>query len=282
MNPAGSVTPVTDQLLDEARERAEVAAARMREVEHADPSRDSWAAEYEAAAAAARATSRRVEGLERLRAAQIERSGKRDATAKAAAGDLKSIAAGLAATRDAIAAAAAEHLKSLAALAVATEAHNARLAQGRARIAELGLRVHDDLADGGAEHGEGIIDTQGLRAEGTDWTPVPAGGVTAHALRQVFAAAGPGHPLAAISKYGPWRSFEVETRADGLKVPTLKDVGAVIPPGPAPMVIPDRPSIRDLIPTAAELEQIAEKRRREKVADHRAKLLARGGAGAAR
>jgi len=249
VNPAGSVTPVTDQLLDEARIRADAAAARLREAEHADPARPGWDAEYEAATAAARSTSRRVEALERLRAAQVERGGKREAAVKAAAGDLKSLASGLAVTRDTVAAAAAAHLKSLAALAAAAEAHNARLAQGRARLAGLGLRVRDELLDEGQEHAEGVLDGPGLRAGGTDWTPVPAAGVAAHALRLVFAGFGPLHPLAQVGKYA-WRSFEVEGRPDELRVPSLKDVGAVLPPGPRPAVMPDRPSIRDLMPPA--------------------------------
>lgn len=254
VNPAGSATPVTDKLLGEARARAEVAAARLHAAEHADPARPGWDDEYSAATAAAQAAARRVEALERLRAAQIERAGQRDAALKASTGDLKSIAAGLAATRDAVSATAAAHLKTLAALAVAVDAHNARLAEGRALLAAKGLRVRDELvdADAGQEHDEGTLDGPGLRAGGIDWTPVPAAGVTAHALRAVFADGGPRHPLADIGKRY-WRSFEVEQRADGLKVPTLADVGAAIPAAPAPALLPQRPSIKDLMaPASAE------------------------------
>lgn len=195
---------------------------------------------------AAQAASRRVEALERLRAAQLERGGKRDAAVKAAAGDLKSIAAGLAATRDAVAAAAAAHLKALAALAMATDQHNARLAEGRALLAERGLRVRDDLVDEGLEHAEGCLDSQGMRAGNVDWTPVPAAGIAAHALRLVFAGFGPLHPLAQIGKY-TWRPFEVEGRPDKLRVPALADVGARIPPGPSRAVMPERLSVAETV-----------------------------------
>jgi hypothetical protein len=56
-------TLVTDRMLTEARERAQAAAERVTEAEHADPSRRSWAAEYEAATAAARAADRQGGGL---------------------------------------------------------------------------------------------------------------------------------------------------------------------------------------------------------------------------
>ena len=237
---------MTDKLLDEARTRAAAAAARLRAAEHGDPTRPGWDSEYESAANAVRATSRRVEGLERLRAAQVERGGKRETAVKEAAGDLKAIAAALSASRDQVAAAAAEHLRALAALATAAAAHNALLAEGRARIAAAGLRVRDDLLDEGQEHAEGVHDGPALRAAGTDWTPVPAGGIVAHALRLVFADAGPRHPLAAFGKY-LWRSFEVEARPDGLKVPTLKNAGATLPPVPPRPVMPERPSARDLM-----------------------------------
>ena len=245
VNPAGSVTPVTDKLLIEARARAEAAAARLRQAEHADPLASGWDAEFESATMAARATARRVESLEQARAAQIERGGKRDAALKSAAGDLKSIASGLTATRDAVAAAAAQHLKSLAALAVAEQAHNALLAQSRARLAELGLRVRDDLVDDGAEHAEGVLDN-GLRAEGTDWTSLPAGAVTAHALRLVYGDCGPLHPLSAVGRYR-WRAHEVEQRPDELRVPALADVDALAPE-PPPRVIARGARLADVLP----------------------------------
>ena len=278
-NPAESIT---DKLLAEARERADDAAARMREIEHADPSRDTWPAEYEAASAAARATARRVEGLERLRAAQVERTGQRAKTAKESAKELDSMAAGLSASRDQVAAAAAAHLRTLAAVAAAVESHNGLLAQSRARLAELGLRVRDDLVDvdAGEEHAEGLLE-QGVRVGGVDWTPIPEGGVEAHALRAVFGGFNPMHPLAQIGKY-TWRSFEVEARADGLKVPDLKDVSAAAAQAPPSVVMPERPSIRDLMATQDDLERIAEERHRAKVSEHRARVLARGGGRAAR
>ena len=93
-------------------------SSRLRAAEQADPAASGWEAEYEAASAAVRATSRRVEALEQLRAAQTERGGKRAAAVKAADKDLKAIAAALGASRDQVAAAAAEHLRALAALDV--------------------------------------------------------------------------------------------------------------------------------------------------------------------
>ena len=139
VNPAKSAPPVDDKLLDEARAKAEVTAARLREAERGDPLAPSWPAEYEAATAAARATSRRVEALEQLRAAQLERGGQRAAAVKSAQKDLAAKGTALATSRDAVAAAAAEHLRSLAALAAATEGHNALLSQSRARLAGAGL-----------------------------------------------------------------------------------------------------------------------------------------------
>ena len=59
VNPAKSAPPVDGKLLDEARAKAEVTAAQLREAERGDPLAPSWPAEYEAATAAARAASRR-------------------------------------------------------------------------------------------------------------------------------------------------------------------------------------------------------------------------------
>ena len=95
VTPASPAATVTDDLLEQARARADAAASRLRAAERADPAASGWEAEYEAASAAVRATSRRVEALEQLRAAQVERGGKRAAAVKAAAADLKAIEAGL-------------------------------------------------------------------------------------------------------------------------------------------------------------------------------------------
>ena len=95
-----------------------------------------------------------------------------------------------AASRDALAAAASEHLRSLAALATAAAGHNALLAEAHAKLAELGLRTRDDWLDEGQEHAEGTIDGGGVRAGGTDWTPVPAAG----RLRTRAARCSPGWP----------------------------------------------------------------------------------------
>ena len=68
VNPAKSAPPVDDKLLDEARAKAEVTAAQLREAERGDPLAPSWPAEYEAATAAARAASRAMDGVAQGRA----------------------------------------------------------------------------------------------------------------------------------------------------------------------------------------------------------------------
>ena len=78
--------------------------------------------------------------------------------------------------------------------------------------------------------------------------PVPAAGVVAHALRQVFGRESPLHPLAEVGQY-TWRPHEVEARADGLKVPTLADAGAVAPEAP-PRVIARSAPLADVLPAA--------------------------------
>lgn len=241
-----SAPTATDDMLEQARARAEAASARLREAERADPAAAAWESEYEAAAAAVRATSRRVEALESLRAAQTERGGKRATAVKSAAKDLAAMAATLGASRDRVAAAAGEHLRAAAALTSVVAEHNALLAESRARLAELGLRVHDDLVDDGAEHAEGILDGPGLRAGGIDWTPVPSGGIVAHGLRQVFGAETRLHPLAEVGKF-TWRPHEVERRADGLNVPTLADAGAVAAEV-APVAVARSAPLADVLP----------------------------------
>lgn len=244
-DPAKSTSIVTDRLLAEARERAAAASARLYDAEHADPSSPGWDVTYEAAATAVRATSRRVEGLERLRAAQIERGGKREAAAKAAAPDLKSMAAQLGASRDGVAAAAVAHLKALAGLAVATETHNALVAEHRAHLAALGLRVRDDLLAEGEEHDEGCLDTAGLRtAPCEDWTPVAGQGVVCHGLRLVFGEFPDGSVLASAGKY-TFRAHDMPVR-----LPSLADAGAAPRPVRASAMVP-RLSIRDLMEPAA-------------------------------
>jgi hypothetical protein len=240
-----SPTLVTDALLAEARTRADAAAARVRAAERADPARPGWDSEYAAATSAATATQRRVDALAALRAAQLERSGKRDAAVKAA--DLDAMAAALAASRDQVAAATADHLRSLAAVASAVDAHNKLLATGRARLAELGLAARDDLVDieAGQEHPEGTID-RGVRAGGRDWTAIPAPGLVAHALLQVFGCFR--GPFASMRH--AWPPHQVESRPDGLNVPTLEAVGVTLPPVPVPVVARPAP-LSDVLPAAA-------------------------------
>lgn len=220
-------TPVTDKLLDEARARLATAQDRVRDAENADPTAPGWDQEYAAADAAAAASARRVEALERLRAAQVERGGARSAAVKNAAADLKAMATSLAASRDQVEAAAAAHFQALAALVSAAARHNAALAAAHAQLAAAGLRVRDELVDEGQEHAEGCLDSGGVRAGGTDWTRAPAAGLAAQALQVVFTAAeGWTHPLAATFRYA-WRPHETTARPDGLRLPGPADLGSM-------------------------------------------------------
>jgi hypothetical protein len=90
------------------------------------------------------------------------------------------------------------------------------------------------------------------------WTPVPAPGVAAHALRLVFGGDFRG-PF--VTTRYTWAAHEVWSRPDGLKVPSLKDAGATLPPVPAPPVMPKRPSIRDLDPPGLTQAEVDEQRR---------------------
>ncbi len=219
-------SPVSENLLNEARARLQAAEQRLTRAEHADPAAPGWGGEYAAAAAAVGQARRHVEAVEQLQAAQVERAGIRAKAAAAAAGELDQMAAALTASRDQVSAAAAAHVRALAELVEAAAKHNALLGQHRARLAGLGLRVRDDLLDESQEHAEGVLE-QGLRAGGTDWTPVPADGLAAHALSLVFTEAeGWNHPLAATFRHR-WRPHEVGTRPDGLAVPGLAEVNGM-------------------------------------------------------
>ena len=54
------------------------------------------------------------------------------------------------------------------------------------------------------------------------------------------------HPLAEVGKF-TWRAHEVEARADGLKVPSLADAGAVAPEAP-PRAIARGTPLADVLP----------------------------------
>jgi hypothetical protein len=220
VNPAKSVAQVTEKTLDEAQQRLADARERLREAEQGDPSMAGWDHEYDQASAAVRVCERRLEALTSLRAAQLERSGKRDATVKAAAKDLATMATALAGSRDQVAAAAAAHLKALADLKALTDAHN-QLLITRATVATLGLAVRDDLVDvdEGQEHPEGTMDGGGLRAGGVNWTPVPAPGLVAGALLAVFGVFR--GPFASLRH--AWPAHQTTTRPDGLHLPSLQD-----------------------------------------------------------
>lgn len=242
-----------DRLLPEARTRAAAAAAALQEAERADPMGQGWDQNYEAASRVATATARRVDALESLHARQVERGGQRAEAVAAAAQELDAIAAGLAVTRDAVSAAALLHLRALAGVTRAAEAHNAALAKGQARVAELGLRVADDLVADGVQHPGGTLSgSPGIRVQGTDWKPIQPGGVVAHALRLVFAPGGVYHPFAKVGEHWPgWRPWEL---GRGLKLPTLKDAGVAAMAVPPPRVAPPRMEVSDLMHETAPLE----------------------------
>jgi hypothetical protein len=241
--PAGALALVTEATVAAAQARLDGARGRLREAEGADPASQGWDGEFDAASAAVRAAERRLEALTSLRAAQVERSGRRAETVKSSAKELASIAAGLAASRDAVAAAAAENLRGLANLATVTAAHNERLASGRGRLAELGLATVDDLLDidRGEEHPEGTLGRTGVRVSGTDWTPVEARALADSARLQVF------KDRETQAGRFRWRPHELGQRPDGLAVPTLAGIGAAVPAGPPPVPRPKTPSIRDLM-----------------------------------
>jgi hypothetical protein len=224
VNPAKSVAQVTEKTLAEAQSRLDEARGHLRDVEGMDPAAPGWDAEWATAAGAVRGAERRLEALTSLRAAQLERSGKRDATVKAAAKDLAAIAAGLGASRDQVGAAAADHLRALAAVKAAVDAHNDLLTGSRAQLAALGLAVRDDLVDVEAsqEHAEGTLDGGGLRAGGVNWTPIPAPGLVAHALVTTFGRFR--GPFASMRFM--WPAYQTTTRPDGLQLPSLEDTDA--------------------------------------------------------
>ena len=95
--------------------------------------------------------------------------------------------------------------------------HNAAVNASRARLAELGLSADSDAAEGTLGSGR----FAGVRADGTDWTAVPADGFAHAALRQVFPVVGPRHPFHNMNKY-LWVPSQVAERPDGLTVPTLE------------------------------------------------------------
>lgn len=216
---------VTDVQLDEARRQAAQAAARLAEVEKSDVTDPGWSDEIELATRNAKATARRLQALEALRATQLEQAGQRAAVAEAAAPEVAKMAAVLASSRDAIADAAAAHLVSLAALAMAAEAHNATLASFRSRLAELGLAVGEEVT-------EGTLGSDALVAAGITWQPVPADGFIASAVRQVLPAVmAPGNPFNAVTERS-WLPSQLTRRRDGLAPPTLDAVGATAPKAP--------------------------------------------------
>ena len=210
---------MTEKTLAEAQQRLAGARERLRAAEQGDPSSGGWDNEYDQASAAVRASERRLEALTSPRAAQLERSGKRDAAVKSAARDLAGMATALAASRDQVSAAAAAHLRALADLKALTDAHNRLLATSRATVATLGLAVRDDLVDvdEGQEHAEGTTDGGGLRVGDVMWTPIPAPGLIAHALLAVFGRFR--GPYAGMRHM--WPAHQTTTRPDGLRLPQL-------------------------------------------------------------
>lgn len=246
VNPSGPRLVTADQITSAQAELAQ-AKQELAEIAEGDVTARGWAGAYETAAIAERAAQRRLDTIEQLHAAQVERTGKRAATVKTAAPEVKAMAEALTASRDAVAEAAVAHLRALAALATAAEAHNALVDASRSRMAELGLSVLDSLT--GQRHDSGTLGDQhfgsGLRIAGTDWTHVPAAGFTAHAIRQVFTGLPPRNPLHKVGQYW-WGPSEVAERRDGLAVPTLESAKCT---APVPPELPQfrMASIRDLM-----------------------------------
>jgi len=227
-----SAHKVTDEQLEQARERAQITQENLREASTADPLEPGWDSRYQAAQDAHRMTARRLEALESLRAAQIERTGARSDLVTNSARLFKEVSDSLTSSRDAISAAAQEHMDSTAKLVLAVNEHNANLKSAHDQFAGMGLRVRDDLIEDGADHDEGCHDSQGVRVSGTDWTPVPADGVAAHALTRVFAVTdGPYNTFVRLGLL--WRDYQVTARCDHLEMP---DVPELLHPEPAPGV----------------------------------------------
>ena len=180
---------------------------RLAEVERSDPSDPGWAEKYELSARAMQAADHHQAAVEAQRAAQLEQAARHAAAAEAAKPEIAAMNDTLAASRDQVIAAAAAHLAALATPATLADEHNNALASYRARLGELGL------------------------APDAGWVPVPADGFAAVALRQVFPAAGPLHPLSRVSP-DSWLPHELSARPDGLRPPTLADVGATVPEPP--------------------------------------------------
>ena len=131
--------------------------------------------------------------------------------------------ASLTASRDKIADAAAGHLATLAALATAAHEHNTALGRCRARLAGLGLAIGADVEQGAL--------ADGIVAGGITWTPVPADGLAASVLRQVFGGVTPRHPFNAVQEHA-WLPSQLTQRPDGLRPPTLAAAGASVPEVP--------------------------------------------------
>jgi len=203
---------VTDEQIADARQASDEAAEQLAEAGRIDVSAPQWASRYETALSAANVAAGRLDSLLHLQQAQAEQASKRAALVAEAMPELGTIGGRLTASRDQVAAAAAAHLRALVALDEEVRHHNDLLQVERGRIAGLGLA---------AEHGEpeGTIG-RGVRLDGRDWLPVPADGVAANAVRQVFAYTGSRGLLSQLGRYR-WRPGDVENRRDGLVMPVL-------------------------------------------------------------
>jgi len=235
--------PVKDEQLEEARKRVREAEERLRDAQSDDPLDPSWTARYEHAQQVHNIMAARLAALQAVRAAQVERQGKRAETVAKNQDTFKDISASLTATRDAIAAAAVKHMQATAELVQATEAHNQNLKDQHDRMAELGLRIRDDLLEGQPDHPEGCHDNlsgQGITLLGTTWMPVPAGGVVTHALVGVFAVTrGQHHEFAGLGYRYP--AHQVTSRVDGLVLPEVP-AGLKTPP-----LVPSAEFPRDIV-----------------------------------
>jgi hypothetical protein len=203
---------VTDEQLAAARVAADEAAAKLAEAGRVDVGESQWAERYETALATARIAAGRLESLEHMRTAQLEQARQRAAAVQAATPQLKIMESELTASRDRVSSAAVGHLAALAALDAEVARHNELVQLHRGRLAEFGLAADIDASEG--------VTGRGLRLGGTEYTPVPADGVAANAVRQVFEYTGSRGLLSQLGRYR-WRPGDVEQRPDGLVMPTL-------------------------------------------------------------
>lgn len=164
----------------------------------------------------------------------------RAAVVESITGDLDAAQARLEASRDKLAALLGEHMAALAALLTAIAEHDYAIRDAHDLLAARDLKA-------GPGRREGSIGDpytgHGARIAGTDFTPVVAEAVVAHAVRQLFARAhGPGSPLGRLLEHH-YRPSQVEERPDGLVLPGIP-AGFTLEAPPAPQPWPAAAAIR--------------------------------------